>query len=170
MNSLQKVLTCIDLISDWTGKATSYLILPGILVLSLEVVLRYAFNSPTMWAHGTSQRLFATYYILAGAYVLRHNQHVKVDILYNRLSVRKKALLDLFGSIFFFVFCGVLFWKGLDFAWTSLSQLEPDETPWRAPLYPFKMMVPLGALLILLQGLAKLIRDLTTALTGRESL
>lgn len=170
MIALKKVLACIDFISEWTGKATSYLILPGILILVWEVVSRYAFNNPTMWAHGTSQRLFATYYILAGAYVLRHNQHVTVDIFYTRLSVRKKAILSLFGSIFFFVFCGVLFWKGLDFAWTSLSQLEPDETPWRAPLYPFKMMVPLGALLILLQGVAKLIRDVRTAFTGRESL
>ena len=73
-------------------------------------------------------------------------------------------------GIFFFVFCGVMLWKGIDFAWTSLSRLEPDATPWRAPLYPIKMMIPLGALLILLQGLAKFIRDLVTAITGREEL
>jgi TRAP-type mannitol/chloroaromatic compound transport system permease small subunit len=123
-----------------------------------------------MWAHGTSQRIFATYYILAGAYVLRHNQHVSVDIVYNHLALRQRAILSIFGSLFFFTFCGVLLWKGVDFAWTSLSQLEPDETPWRAPLYPFKMMVPIGALLILLQGLAKFIRDFITAITGKEAL
>lgn len=170
MKKLKSFLRCIDAISEWTGKGVSYLILPGILILSWEVVSRYAFNNPTMWAHGTSQRIFATYYILAGAYVLRHNQHVTVDIIYNHLSLRKRAILSLIGSIFFFIFCGVLLWKGLDFAWTSLSQLEPDETPWRAPLYPFKMMIPLGAFLILIQGLAKFIRDLSTAITGREEL
>jgi len=170
VNKLMSFLKCIDAISEWSGKGASYLILPGILILSWEVVSRYAFNNPTMWAHGTSQRIFATYYILAGAYVLRHNQHVKVDIIYNRFSLRKKAIFSLIGSIFFFSFCGVLLWKGIDFAWTSLSQLEPDETPWRAPLYPFKMMIPIGAFLILMQGLAKFIRDLATAITGRREL
>ena len=170
MKKLKTFLTYIDAISDWSGKGVAYLILPGIIILSWEVVSRYVFNNPTMWAHGTSQRIFATYYILAGAYVLRHDQHVTVDIVYNRLSLRKRAILNLIGGIFFFIFCGVLLWKGIDFAWTSMSQLEPDETPWRAPLYPFKMMIPLGAFLILLQGLAKFIRDLATAITGREEL
>ena len=170
MEKLRLVLSWIDAVSDWSGKVVAYLVLPGIFILAWEVVSRYVFNNPTMWAHGTSQRIFATYYILAGAYVLRHNQHVSVDIVYNHLALRQRAILSIFGSLFFFTFCGVLLWKGVDFAWTSLSQLEPDETPWRAPLYPFKMMVPIGALLILLQGLAKFIRDFITAITGKEAL
>ena len=170
LKKLKFFLKCIDAISEWVGKGASYLILPGSLILAWEVVSRYGFNNPTMWAHGTSQRIFATYYILAGAYVLRHNQHVTVDIIYNRFSLRTRSVLSVIGSIFFFIFCGVLLWKGIDFAWTSLSMLEPDETPWRAPLYPFKMMIPLGAFLILMQGLAKFIRNLATAITGREDL
>jgi TRAP-type mannitol/chloroaromatic compound transport system permease small subunit len=170
MKKLASFLKVVDAISEWSGKGIAYLILPGILILALEVVLRYVFNSPTMWAHGTTQRIFATYYILSGAYIFRYNKHVSVDIVYNRFSLRTRANLSLIGSLFFFVFCGVMLWKGIDFAWTSLSQLEPDATPWRAPLYPFKMMIPLGALLILLQGLAKFIRDLMTVITGREEL
>lgn len=170
MNRLLSTLRYIDAISEWSGRAACYLILPAIVILTWEVISRYGLNNPTMWAHGTSQRLFATYSILAGASILRNDQHVRVDILFNRLSVRKQAILSLFGSVFFFLFCGVLLWKGIDFAWTSLSQLEPDETPWRAPLYPFKMMVPIGAFLILLQGAAKCIRDLATAITGRHEL
>jgi TRAP-type mannitol/chloroaromatic compound transport system permease small subunit len=170
MKKLASFLKVVDAISEWSGKGIAYLIIPGILILALEVVLRYVFNSPTMWAHGTTQRIFATYYILSGAYIFRYNKHVSVDIVYNRFSLRTRANLSLIGSLFFFVFCGVMLWKGIDFAWTSLSQLEPDATPWRAPLYPFKMMIPLGALLILLQGLAKFIRDLMTVITGREEL
>ena len=158
----------VDALSEWSGKTVSFLVLPGIFVLVWEVVSRYVFNHPTMWAHGISQRIFAIYYILGGAYVLRYNKHVTVDILYNRFSLRGKAILSLIGSIFIFIFCGVLLWKGTDFAWTSLSRLEPDETPWRAPLYPIKMMVPIGALLILLQGLVNFVRDFKTAITGRE--
>jgi TRAP-type mannitol/chloroaromatic compound transport system permease small subunit len=168
MKKLKFFLKGVDAISEWSGKGVAFLILAGIVILVWEVVSRYVFHHPTMWAHGTSQRLFATYYILAGAYVLRYNAHVTVDIIYNRLSLRAKAILSLIGSAFFFAFCGVLLWKGIDFAWTSLSQLEPDETPWRAPVYPAKMMVPIGAFLILIQGLAKFSRDLMTAITGRQ--
>lgn len=164
----RSLLKIIDSISEWAGKCTSFLILPGIAVLAWEVISRYGFNQPTMWAHGTSQRFFAIYYILGGAYVLRYRDHVTVDLIYSRFPPRTKAILDLITSLAFFVFCGVLLWQGLGFALTSLSQLEPDDTPWRAPVYPVKLMIPVGALLILLQGLANFSRNLVTAITGRK--
>ena len=80
------LLKIIDSISEWAGKCTSILILPGIAVLAWEVISRYGFNHPTMWAHGTSQRLFAAYYVLGGAYVLRYRDHVIVDLIYSRFS------------------------------------------------------------------------------------
>lgn len=164
----RSLLKIIDSISEWAGKCTSFLILPGIAVLAWEVISRYALNQPTMWAHGTSQRLFAIYYVLGGAYVLRYKDHVNVDLIYSRFPLRTKAILDLITSLAFFAFCGVLLWQGLGFALTSLSQLEPDDTPWRAPVYPVKLMIPVGALLILLQGLANFSRNLVTAITGRK--
>ncbi len=164
----RSLLKIIDSISEWAGKCTSFLILPVIAVLAWEVISRYGFNQPTMWAHGTSQRLFAIYYVLGGAYVLRYRDHVNVDLIYSRFPPRTKAILDLITSLAFFVFCGVLLWQGLGFALTSLSQLEPDDTPWRAPVYPVKLMIPVGALLILLQGLANFSRNLVTAITGRK--
>ena len=164
----ESFLKIIDSISEWAGKCTSFIILPGIAVLAWEVISRYALNHPTMWAHGTSQRLFAAYYILGGAYVLRYRDHVNVDILYCWFSPRTKAILDLITSLGFFAFCGVLLWQGMEFGLTSLCQLEPDDTPWRAPIYPAKLMIPAGALLILLQGLANFLRNLVTAVTGRK--
>jgi len=164
----RSLLKIIDCISEWAGKCTSFLILPGIAILAWEVISRYGFNHPTMWAHGTSQRLFAAYYILGGAYVLRYRDHVNVDIIYFRFSPRVKAILDCITSVAFFAFCGVLLWQGLEFALTSLAQLEPDDTPWRAPIYPVKLMIPVGALLILIQGLANFFRNLFTAITGRK--
>lgn len=164
----RSLLKIIDRISEWTGKCTSFIILPGIAILAWEVISRYGLNHPTMWAHGTSQRLFAAYYILGGAYVLRYGDHVNVDILYFRLPTRAKAILDCITSVAFFAFCGVLLWKGAGFALTSLAQLEPDDTPWRAPLYPAKLVIPVGALLILIQGLANFFRNLVIAVTGRK--
>jgi len=167
MASIKFFLKTVDAISEWSGKFIAFTILAGIFILVYEVILRYLFNAPAMWTHGTCQRIFAVYYVLAGVYVHRDRAHVNVEILYNRFSIRKKAILNVITSPVFFAFCGVLLWQGIKFAWTSVSQFEPDETPWRAPIYPIKLMIPAGAFLILLQGVANLVRDLSTAITGR---
>lgn len=165
---LKSLLKAIDATSDWSGKIVTFLIYAAIGALLYEVVARYAFDAPTIWAHGVTQRIIATYTILLGAYTLRHGGHVKVDILYNRLSIRRRAILDLVTAIFFFLFCGVLLWKGIGFAWTSVMIRERcNDVPFLAPLYPAKVMLPLGAFLIILQGLAEFTRNLITAITGR---
>jgi len=163
---LKSVLKAIDATSDWSGKIVAFLIYAGVGILVYEVALRYVFNAPTIWAHGISQRLFAAYAILLGAYTLRQGGHVKVDILYNRFSIRTRAILDLFTAIFFFLFCGVLVWKGWVFALTALKIQERCNTPFNAILYPVKVMLPLGALLVILQGLAEFTRSFITAVTG----
>lgn len=164
---MDSLLKRIDRLSERSGQITGYIIYPGIFILTWEVVARYFFNSPTIWAHGVSQRLFAAYYILGGAYVLRHKAHINMDIVYSRRSPRTKAILDVIGAVPFFLLCFVLLWFGSGFAWESLRQLEPDATIFRAPVYPVKIMVPLAGLLLFLQGLAKFCRDLSTAITGR---
>ena len=166
---MKAVLGVIDATSDWIGKVYSYTIYIAIGVLTYEVAARYIFNAPTIWAHGISYRIFAVYYLLGGAYVLRHRAHINMDIIYNRFSLRTKAILDLVTVFFFFAFCGVLLWQGSQFAWKSLLMLEVDADPFHAPIYPVKLMLPLGAFLILLQGLAKFSRDLVTAITGRQA-
>ncbi len=165
---MRRLLKIIDGISEWSGKLFAYLLWPGVAVLIYEIGARYLFNAPTIWAHGTSQRIFAAYYFIGGAYVLLHKSHINMDVLYNRFSLRTRAILDVVGTPFFLAFCGVLLWWGIGYAWESLIRLEPDNTPFRAPLYPVKLMIPLGALLILLQGLAKFGHDLFTAITGRQ--
>ena len=166
--AMRHLLKGIDATSVWTGKLVAFLIYTGTVVLVYEIVARHLFNAPTIWAHGTVQRVFAAYYILGGAYVLRYKAHVNMDVIYNRFSLRTRAILDLITAPLFFAFCGVILWYGANFAWESLVRLEPCETPFRAPLYPVKLMLPLGAFLILLQGLAKFSRDLVTAITGRQ--
>ncbi len=165
---LRSFLRGIDAASDWIGKVVSFLIYVGIGVLIYEVVLRYIFNAPTIWAHGMTQRLFAVYYVLLGAYTLRQKGHVNIDVFYNHFSTRGRAILDLVTSVLFFLFCGLLLWKGLDFAMTSVGMLERDNSVFNAPIYPVKVMLPVGALLLVLQGLANFIRNLFTAVTGRQ--
>ncbi len=165
---MKRLLKTIDGISEWSGKLFAFLLLPGVAVLVYEVGARHLFDAPTIWAHGTSQRIFAVYYFIGGAYISLHLSHIAMDVIYSRFSLRTRAILDVIGFLLFFAFCGVLLWWGSEYAWTSIKHGEADNTPFRAPLYPVKLMIPLGALMILLQELAQLWRHLFIAITGRE--
>jgi TRAP-type mannitol/chloroaromatic compound transport system permease small subunit len=164
---MKKLLKIIDSLSEWSGKIFSYLLWPGVAVLVYEVVARYVFNAPTIWAHGTAQRIFAIYYFICGAYISLNRSHINMDIIYNRFTPRKQAFLDIISFCFFFIFCGVLLWYGSRYAWSSLIRLEPCNTPFRAPLYPVKLIIPIGALLIMLQELAHLWRNIYLVITGK---
>lgn len=165
---MRRLLKIIDGISEWSGKIFAYLLWPGVAVLVYEVGARHLFNTPTIWAHGMTQRIFAVYYFICGAYISLTLSHIKMDVIYNRFSLRTRAILDMIGFLFFFAFCGVLLWWGSGYAWDSLMRLEPCNTPFRAPLYPVKLMIPLGTLLIFLQELAQFWRNLFIAITGRQ--
>jgi len=114
---------------------------------------------PTMWGMPTAQFIFGIISVLAGGYTLLYQEHVTMDIVYKRLSVRKRAVVDLFTAIIFFLFAGAMLWKGAEFAWSSILSRETYGQLWNPIIYPFKIMIPVGAFLILLQGLAKFIRD-----------
>jgi TRAP-type mannitol/chloroaromatic compound transport system permease small subunit len=165
---MKRFLKTIDRISEQSGKAVSFLVLFLVVVILYEIFVRYVFNSPTIWAHEIAQMIYGAYVILLGAYVLQRGGHVNVDILYNRFRPRTRAIIDLFTWLIFFYFCGLLLWKGGEMAWDSFLVRETEPTSFAPPVYPIKMTIPLGALLILLQGLAKFIQDLKLAITGRE--
>jgi TRAP-type mannitol/chloroaromatic compound transport system permease small subunit len=82
-----------------------------------------------------------------------------VDVVYKRFSPKVRAAMDLISALFFFLFGAAMLWKGFEFAWSSLVTGETYGQLWNPIIYPFKMMIPLGAFLILLQGIAKFIRD-----------
>jgi len=168
MGIMKRLLKIIDSTSEWSGKIFAYLLWPGVAVLVYELTARHLFNAPTIWAHGMTQRIFAAYYFICGAYISLHRSHINMDLIYGRFSLRRRAILDIISFLFFFSFCGVLLWYGSRYAWSSLMRLEPCNTPFRAPLYPIKMMIPLGALLIILQELAQLWRNLYVVITGKQ--
>ncbi len=155
--------------NDRFGRIIAFLTVGMMGVVTVEVVLRYGFNSPTLWAHETAQFLYGAYCILGGAYVLLHKAHVSMDIIYVRLSLRKRAILDLFTSPLVFLYLGMMLWHGTIFASKSVGLLEVSPTAWAPPVWPIKMVLPIAALLFLLQGIVRFVRDLTTAVTGRES-
>ena len=166
---MRKILQSIDALSEWTGKAVSFLILALALVIGYEVVMRYGFDRPTVWVHEFSVMLFGTAMIIGGAYVLRFDGHIGMDIVYGMFSVRGRAILDV---ITYFVltlpFLLVLMWYGGERAWKSLITLEQDSTQWGPPLYPFRIMLPIGAFLFFLQSVAKLVRNFVIIFGGKS--
>ena len=167
MEILEKVLGFIDAMSEWTGKAVSYLITVLALIVGFGVVARYFFNHPMEWAPELSSMVFGTFAILGGAYVLRMDSHVNMDIFHRLLPPRPRALLNLCTSILSFSFVGVLLWEGGGSAWVSIRTLEHASTIWAPPLYPVKSMLPVGAFLLLLQLVSKFIRDVITLIKGQ---
>jgi TRAP-type mannitol/chloroaromatic compound transport system permease small subunit len=165
------LLAGIDWLSESVGKMAGLLIVVLALIVSYDVVKRYFFGQPTVWAQEMSAMLFGTFIILGGAYTAKENKHVNMDIFYSRFSARGRAILDI---VTFFIltipFLGILLWKGGEGAWRSVANLEHDSSQWGPPLYPFRIMLPLGALLFLLQAIVKFIRDCQTlrSMAGKE--
>lgn len=166
MEKMTKWLRIVDSLSDWTGKAVSYLIIILALVVAYEVAARYIFRSPTVWVHEMSGMLFGTFIIIGGAYTFSKGGHVNMDIIYAGFSPRVRALLDVITFSLSLAFVGILLWKGGRAAWNSILLLEHDSTQWGPPLYPFRLMLPLGAFLLLLQMVAKFIRDFMILIKG----
>lgn len=158
----------IDRFSGFFGRYVAYWSLVAPFVFAYEVLMRYAFNSPTNWAHESMTLMFGMQYLMAGAFALREGGHVRVDILYQRARPLTRAALDLLTSVFFFIFTLALLVTGWKFFSQSVSdQLffgssyanEVSFTEWAVQYYPVKFMLFFGALLLLLQGIAQLIRD-----------
>lgn len=166
MRLVFEVLKLVDALNDWLGRILAWAVLLMFVLVLSEVIRRYFFNAPTVWGQELTQLTFGVYVFLAGGHILRWGGHVNVDILYTKLSTRGRAFVDILTSVLFFLFCGMLLYYGGEFAMHSISFWEHSNSAWGPPLWPFKLMIPVGAALLVLQGIAKLIRDVYTLVTG----
>lgn len=163
--ALSHIVDNIDSVSRYTGKVTSFSLLIVVVVALIEIVCRYILNRPTIFAYETAQFIFGAYFLLGGAYTLLYRQHIGMDVILSRLSVRNQAIVNAATSILTFLFCFVLLWKGGVFGVESVKHLEHSTSVWGPPVYPFKMMLPISGGLVLLQAIANLIKDLTLVTT-----
>jgi TRAP-type mannitol/chloroaromatic compound transport system permease small subunit len=166
---MQKLLLTIDRISTTVGQLFSWLILALTLMISWEVFSRYALDNPHPWAFDVMIMLYGTVFMMAGAYTLSKNGHVRGDVLYGFFPPRLQAGLDLALYIVFFV-PGVfaLAWAGYNFAADAWAINEHSNvTANGPPVYPFKTMLPLAGAFLLVQGLVEIVRCIVCLQTGQ---
>ena len=157
---MQKLLLTVDKISTFAGQLFSWLIVALTLLISWEVFSRYVMEHPHAWAFDVMIMLYGTLFMMAGAYTLSKNGHVRGDVLYGFFPPRLQAGLDLVLYIAFFV-PGVvaLVWAGYRYAGESWAINEHSNiTADGPPIYPFKTVIPVAGAVLLLQGLVEIVR------------
>ena len=163
-----RFIDSLDKLSTWVGKTAAWL--AGILMLTvcLEVFKRYILNAPTAWMFDATAMMYGALFMTCGAYTLSQNAHVRGDFLYSSMRPRTQATLDLVLYIVFFVpGIAALIYAGWDFAEISWRIREHSNvTAEGPPVYPFKTLIPLTGALVLLQGVAEIIRCVICLKTG----
>ena len=166
--TVQKFLHAVDGISTFFGKAAAWLIIVLMTVVCVEVFKRYLMNMPTSWIFDLNNMLYGSLFMLCGAYTLAQNAHVRGDFLYSSMKPRTQALLDL---ILYFVFfipgIAALIYAGTDYAMDSWRIAEHSNvTADGPPVYHFKTVIPIAGTLVMLQGIAEIVRCIVCLKTG----
>ncbi|MEW5882244.1 MAG: TRAP transporter small permease subunit [Pseudomonadota bacterium] len=157
---MQKLLLAVDKVSTFVGHFFSWLIVGLTLMISWEVFSRYALDRPHAWAFDVMIMMYGTLFMMAGAYTLAKNGHVRGDVLYGFLAPRTQASIDLVLYVVFFV-PGViaLTYAGYYYASDSWAIKESSNiTAEGPPIYPFKTVIPIAGAVLLLQGLVEIVR------------
>jgi TRAP-type mannitol/chloroaromatic compound transport system permease small subunit len=165
---VQRLLYAIDEFSTWVGKLASWLIIALMVVVCVEVFKRYMLNAPTAWIFDAENMLYGSFFMLAGAYTLAQNAHVRGDFLYSSMRPRMQAWLDFVLYIVFFVpGIAALIYAGYHYAGDSWRILEHSTvTADGPPVYYFKTVIPIAGALVMLQGIAEIIRCVVCIRTG----
>jgi TRAP-type mannitol/chloroaromatic compound transport system permease small subunit len=156
---MQRALLAVDRLSTWMGQLFAWMIVGLALMISWEVFSRYVLNEPHDWALNVQIMLYGTLFMMAGAYTLAKNNHVRGDVLYGFFSPRTQAWIDLLLYVAFFL-PGIvaLTWAGWTYANEALAIREKTFSATPLPLYPFKFVIPLAGGLLLLQGVVEIVR------------
>jgi TRAP-type mannitol/chloroaromatic compound transport system permease small subunit len=168
--ALIKIVRTVDKFTDTTGTWISWLAVPLVAAVSYEVIARYFFHAPTIWSFDVTYMLYGALFMLGAAYALHKGAHIRTDFFFERWSVRTKGMIDSIAYLVFF-FPSLLVFLYISGAegWYAFEIGETSEqTPWRPILWPFKMVVPLAVLLLLIQGVSETIKSVWAARTGIE--
>jgi len=167
---LIRTVRIIDKFTDTTGTWVAWLNVPLVLAVAYEVVSRYAFDTPTLWSFDITYMLYGTIFMLGAAYALHKGAHIRTDFFFEKWSLQTRSIIDSVAYLaFFFPSILVFGWVGWTEGFYAFQIGETSEqTPWRPLLWPFKMVVPLACLLLLIQGVSEVIKSLYAWRTGIE--
>lgn len=168
--SMLRALRAIDSISIWSGRVAAVLIFPMIFSLVWEVTARYFFNAPTIWANDLSTILYGAMFMIGSAYALQRQQHIRTDWLYEKWSVRTRAMVDSACYILlYFPGLTIFLWVGWKYALRSTTLQERIiSSPWMPFIWPLKLCIPIATLLLLIQGISELTKSLYALKTGLD--
>jgi len=166
---LKAFLHGMDQISEWSGRIFVWLIIPLTVVVAYEVVARRVFNAPHIWATEVTDFIYGAHFMLVAAYALLYKAHVSVDIISQSFPPRVRGVLDILTYlIFFFPFCIIMLYYGMDFAYTSWMQNETSGSAALPCVPQVKTVIPVTFALLLIQGLATFIRSIYLTVKGEE--
>lgn len=167
-SSLIRIARRLDPIAQWSGRLTAWLILPMVLALSYEVIARYLFNAPTLWAYDMTFMLYGSFFMLGAAYTLQRKGHIRTDSLYGGWSPRTQGWVDVVCYVLMFLpFAMVFLYTGWGYFWKAFVTGERFvSSPWMPITWPFKLVMPLTGLLLVIQGISEFLKSLHAATTG----
>ncbi len=166
---MERFIFAIDSLTAWVGKAFAWMILLLSIGVAYEVFVRYALRDPTSWAFDISYMMYGTLFMMAGAYALARDAHVRGDVIYRLMPTRVQASIDL---ALYILFLGpgalALIFYGYGFAADSWFYKEVSwSSPSRIQIYFFKTLIPVSGVLVLLQGIAEAVRCVICLKTGK---
>ena len=167
-SAMLKAIALLDAISLWSGRIIAWLIIPMVLSLVYEVVARYIFDAPTMWAYDMTFMLYGSFFMIGSAYTLFKKGHIRTDSYYGSWSPRTQGWVDtICYLVFFFPPLIAFLVVGWDYFLRSYLQGERIVTsPWMPIVYPFKLAIPVATALLLVQGLSEFMKSVWAARKG----
>ena len=165
---MRKLLELIDSTNTWIGKVTSILSIVVAFIIFYEIIVREFLHSPTTWVSEATVFGCGLLYMLGGAWTLKQDGHVRVDMLYHGLSRRGKAIIDCVTYFAFLLYIAVMIWAAWQYMLQSIAVRETTMSPWDPVIWPLKIALVVSLIMLLLQQTAKFVRDSYFIMKGEE--
>jgi TRAP-type mannitol/chloroaromatic compound transport system permease small subunit len=168
--ALLTTIRMIDTFTDVTGSVFAWMSIPLVGAVAYEVISRYVFNAPTIWAYDLTYMFYGALFMMGAAYALHKGAHIRTDFFWENFSPRTKGVIDAVSYIVFFfpsfLVLAIIGWHEADYA-LRINETS-DQTPWRPILWPFKAVIPAACILLMIQGFSEFLKSFYMARTGIE--
>ncbi|MDX1684338.1 MAG: TRAP transporter small permease subunit [Saprospiraceae bacterium] len=161
---MKKIISILDRLNKWSGKAVGWLSTALVVLICIDVAMRYLFDFTLIWIIELEIYLFALLFLLSAGYALQKEKHVRVDVFYASKSKRSQAWINLVGTLVFLIpWCMIIIWVSYNYAYMSFLISEKSAQPGGLPaLYLLKFSITLGFVLLLLQGIGVILKSIQT--------